>query len=121
MPRGLATVAVALLAARAAAVEPQVDRGNVLVYKELRAPETNDVLVVGKPFTVTYHVFNMGKGDAIDVNVKEEFPADSFEFVAGASEKTWAVLAGCVSSVRAPRRAAPGGVPRAAGGTREAG
>lgn len=156
------------------AVEPQVDRGQVLVYKQLSAPETQDFLVVGKPFVVTFFVFNMGscaaaprrqrgnprrvlqpprrgraprnarcsaragvplswacpiagplasprpprplppplhptplagKGDALNVKVKDTFPTESFEFVSGETEKTWATLARCV-----PRRGR-GGLP----------
>ena len=108
--RATAALVAAALVAGASAVEPQVDRGNVLVYKELRAPETKDILVVGKPFTVTYMVFNMGKGDAKDVKVRDEFPADSFEVVEGVPEKSWAVLAGCVPR---PRPVRCGGAGRA--------
>lgn len=54
------TALIASFAALAAAVEPQMDRGQILTWKELKAPETKDILVVGKPFEVTYFVFNMG-------------------------------------------------------------
>ena len=52
--------AAALSSARAGEnVEPQLDRGNVLVHKQLKAPATKDILVVGKNFSATYYVFNM--------------------------------------------------------------
>lgn len=53
-----ALAAVAAVSA-AASVEPQLDRGNVLVHKQLAAPATQNILVVGKNFTATYYVFNM--------------------------------------------------------------
>lgn len=81
----LATVAASKL-------ETQLDRANVLVYKELRAPGTQDILVVGRNFSVTYYVMNLGEGDAINVKVKDDWPFESFDVVEGAAERTWVTL-----------------------------
>jgi len=66
----LRAVLAAALVACASALEAQVDRGNVLVYKTVaftQIAEKSDagllereVLVVGVPFKVTYLVFNLG-------------------------------------------------------------
>jgi hypothetical protein len=87
--------ALAVVAA-AASVAPQIDRANLIVYKELRAPESQDILVIGRPFTVTYAVVNVGKTTAFNVKVADKFPASSFELVSGVMEKSWAELARCV-------------------------
>ena len=78
--------------ASATTVEPQVDRGNVMVYKELRAPKTKDIVVAGNNFTVTYFVFNLGKGSALNVKVSDKYPSESFDLLEGSAEKTWVDL-----------------------------
>lgn len=60
--------------------------------QELTAPETDNMLVVAKPFTVVYHVHNMGNAAATDVRIKEDWPEDSFDFVNGTSTKVFETL-----------------------------
>ena len=48
----------------------QQQRGHVVVHKQMAMDDRVGVLVVGRNFTVTYHVMNMGLSPAYDVKVR---------------------------------------------------
>jgi len=96
-----------LLAAAAAAAAAAAPRARVLVWKSLTGQPGGaaggggveaQFFVVGRPMTVTYSVFNVGEAPATDVSLEDEWPADSFDILAGAPRRAWPALAPCVES-----------------------
>ena len=69
-----------------------LSRGHIVVFKELSAKGTSDVLVKDKNFTVTYTVLNLGEGPAFEVKVQDEWPRNNFVLLEGATEGAWDVL-----------------------------
>jgi hypothetical protein len=51
-------------------------RPSIAALKQLSASETRNYIVVGRPMTVTYMVFNIGDAPALDVALEDEWPAD---------------------------------------------
>lgn len=46
--------------------------------QELSAPETSNYIVLDHPFTVSYHVYNVGNGVAKNVVLHDDWPTDTF-------------------------------------------
>ena len=63
------------------------------------SPSTSSPMMVGSFYgcrRIVSQVLNLGLGDALDVRVKDDWTASSFEVVSGKASATWAKLEGCV-------------------------
>lgn len=65
-----------LLLLLASAACAAAGRPRIAALKQLSASETRNYIVVGRPMTVTYMVFNIGDAPALDVALEDEWPAD---------------------------------------------
>ena len=90
--------AIALAVAAASSSGDRADRPHVVVRKDI-VSSTGEYLVRGQTFKAVYSVFNLGLDDALDVRVKDDWPASNFETISGKASATWATLEGCVSRV----------------------
>ena len=97
--RSLSLFAAAALAVLAAGKPLQ--RGNVVVHKRVNFEnEKVPVLALGKSFTVTYGVYNVGLSPAYDIKVHDLWPESSFELLEGKPEASYKTLAACVPTRR---------------------
>ena len=83
----VAAVIVALAAAKTLA------RGLVVVHKHVSLNDKLPLLQLGRNFTVTYAVYNVGRSPAYDIQVKDLWPESSFELLEGKPEASYKSLA----------------------------
>lgn len=91
--RARSAVAAALVAFAAAKV---LARGNLLVHKHVSLDDRLPVLALGRNFSVTYGVYNVGQSPAYDIKVKDMWPESSFELLEGKPEASYKSIAACV-------------------------